>query len=65
VIYSTSGKVQYLCGKCRSPEVLGPIVIYGQQSLVCGPCAAWMPWSSRIKVSVKRQHVPTSTVKEP
>lgn len=54
MIFSKSGKVQYLCGKCRSPDVLGPIVIYGQQSIVCGPCASWMPWASRFKQSLKK-----------
>lgn len=51
-LFSKSRKVQYLCGKCRSPDVTGPVVIHGQQSLVCQPCAQWMPWTSRVKVSV-------------
>jgi hypothetical protein len=53
-LFSPSGKSQYFCGKCQSPQVLGPIIIMGQKSIVCQPCASWYQWKGRIIRSAQR-----------
>lgn len=50
-LFSKSGKVQYLCGKCRSPNI-AQFVWGGQQAYACTPCNQWFPWPSRIKHSL-------------
>lgn len=52
-LFSKSGKVQYLCPKCRSPD-LARFMFAGQQAIACTPCNAWYQWASRIKLSLKR-----------
>ncbi len=53
-LFSKSGKVQYLCGKCRSPNIV-QVVMYGQQSYACGNCNQWFQWKSRIKKSAQHK----------
>jgi hypothetical protein len=50
-LFSKSGKVQYLCGKCRSPNI-AQFIWGGQQAYACTPCNQWFPWPSRIKHSL-------------
>jgi hypothetical protein len=51
-LFSKSGKVQYLCGKCRSPHI-ARFMWGGQQAYACDPCNQWFPWTSRIKMSLR------------
>lgn len=52
-LFSDSGKVQYLCGKCRSPDI-AKFMFGGQQAYACTSCNQWFQWTGRIKVSLKR-----------
>lgn len=47
---SPSGIVDWLCGNCRSENIVGPLEIYGQKSGACGDCNTWWPWKQRIKL---------------
>lgn len=60
---SPSGIVDWLCAKCRSENIVGPVEILHQKSGVCGDCYTWWPWKQRIKLAhypdpPKRVHPP-------
>lgn len=49
-LYSKSQRTQYHCPKCRSWEVIGPVLINKKKALVCGQCLTWTPWENRIQI---------------